>query len=91
MKKEQNEREKALGNSMTILLLGILVILNYFLRKQKSFELVGIMLVNYAINDLVTYKESRDKCDLIAGISLTIMGVIFILFFAFDILNGTLL
>lgn len=91
MEKKQNEREKTLGNSMTILLLGILVILNYFLRKQKSFELVGIMLVNYAINDLVTYKESRDKCDLIAGISLAIMGVIFVLFFVLDILNRTLL
>ena len=72
MKTGQNNNETSLGNSVTILLLGILVIFNYFVLNQKSYELVGIMLINYAINDLIKYKTSRDKSDLIAGIALVI-------------------
>lgn len=87
MKKEQNENKTTLGNSITILLLGILVIFNYFVLKQKSYELLGIMLANYAINDLIKYKTSRDKSNLIAGIALVIMSAIFVFFFVIDILN----
>lgn len=87
MKTGQNNNETTLGNSITILLLGILVIFNYFLLNQKSYELVGIMLVNYAINDLYKYKTSRNKCDLIAGIALIIMSAIFIFFFVIDMLS----
>lgn len=87
MKTEQNNNKTTLGNSITILLLGILVIFNYFVLKQKSYELLGIMLINYAINDLIKYKTSRDKSDLIAGITLVIMSAIFVFFFVIDILN----
>ncbi|MCI8410832.1 MAG: hypothetical protein HFJ09_16485 [Lachnospiraceae bacterium] len=87
MKTGQNNNETTLGNSITILLLGILVIFNYFVLNQKSYELVGIMLVNYAINDLYKYKASRNKCDLIAGIALVIMSAIFIFFFVIDMLS----
>ena len=87
MKIERNEKGKSLGNSITIMLLSILVIYNYFVQGQKSFELVGIMLLNYAISELATYKESGDKCDLVAGISLAVMGVIFCFFFILNILH----
>lgn len=87
MKTGQNNNETTLRNSITILLLGILVIFNYFVLKQKSYELLGIMLANYAINDLIKYKTSRDKSNLIAGIALVIMGAIFVFFFVIDTLN----
>lgn len=85
--KTREKNETTLGNSITILLLGILVIFNYFVLKQKSHELVGIMLVNYAINDFTKYKVSRDKCDLIAGTALVTMSAIFVFFFVIDILS----
>lgn len=87
MKIKRNEKGKSLGNSITIMLLCILVIYNYFVQGKKSFELVGIMLFNYAISELVTYKESKDKCDLVAGISLAVIGVISLFFFILDILH----